>query len=840
MRTSPTVADEQAPPKPPSAAGLSSAEAETRLDQFGPNEPAPAKRSSAVLELLLLFLNPLVVILLVAALASLVLGDASDALIIIVMVLLGVAINFIQTYRSQQAINRLRADVSPTATVLRDGAWQELDRRKVVPDDIVRVSAGDLIPADGRVLEARDLYVQQAALTGESLPAEKSAHPGNGSQSKGPDAPNLVFMGTSVISGTATVVILATGPRTAFGAIAERLAMRPQETEFERSMKRFGMLIMRAVFFLVLFILVVRVAMHKDAFESFVFAVALAVGLTPEFLPMITSVTLARGAVRMARQHVVVKHLPAIENFGTIDILCSDKTGTLTTGQMILVSSVDYLGKPSDRTLALAYLNSKFQTGIRSPLDTAILKTPRTDGDGYTKCDEIPFDFERRRLSIVVEKHDGAPRQRLLITKGAPEGILDLSESYEMAGSIVAFDGDMRHKCRQAFDDLSSQGFRVLGVGYRNVDVRDAYSSKDESALVFAGYLAFADPPNPDAADSLAAMKRDGVELKILTGDNELVARHICEQVGLHDPAIILGDELDATSDPALQHLAEQTTVFARVSPVQKHRIIHALKLRGHVVGYMGDGINDAPSLHAADVGISVSTAVDVARDAADIILLKPGLAVLHQGIIEGRRASANVMKYLLMGTSSNFGNMFSMAGASLFLPFLPMLPTQILLNNFLYDTAQITIPSDNVDDRYISRPRRWDMSLIRNFMIFIGPISSIYDFLTFFVLLHYFHAGQAEFHTGWFVESLATQTLVLFVIRTTQNPFKSRPSVPLAITTVLIVIVGIWLPYSFLAQRLGFTALPAPFFTFLAISTVTYLLLVEFAKRLLFSRAEI
>ncbi len=840
MTSSSTVADEQVPPKPAAATGLSSAEAEARLDQYGPNEPAPAKRGSAVVELLLLFLNPLVIILLVAAVASFALGDASDALIILVIVLLSIAINFIQTYRSQQAIDRLRADVAPTATVLRDGAWQELSRRKVVPDDIVRVCAGDLIPADGRVLEARDLYVQQAALTGESLPVEKSAHAGGASPAKGPDAPNLVFMGTSVVSGTGAVIVVATGPRTAFGAIAERLAIRPEETEFERSMKRFGMLIMRAVFFLVLFIVIVRVAMHKDAFESFVFAVALAVGLTPEFLPMITSVTLARGAVRMARRHVVVKHLPAIQNFGTIDILCSDKTGTLTTGQMVLVSSVDYLGKSSDRPLELAYLNSKFQTGIRSPLDTAILKTPRTDGDRCAICDEIPFDFERRRLSIVVESHDDASHERLLITKGAPEGILNLSESYETDSRIIAFDAETRHKCRQAFDDLSSQGLRVLGVAYRNMDVRDAYSAKDESALVFAGYLAFADPPNPDAADSLAAMKRDGIELKILTGDNELVARHICEQVGLYDPTIVLGDELDGASDPALQHMAEQTTVFARVSPVQKHRIIHALKLRGHVVGYMGDGINDAPSLHAADVGISVSTAVDVARDAADIILLEPGLAVLHQGIIEGRRASANVMKYLLMGTSSNFGNMFSMAGASLFLPFLPMLPTQILLNNFLYDAAQITIPSDNVDERSISAPRRWDMTLIRNFMIFIGPISSLYDFLTFYVLLHFFHAGQAEFHTGWFVESLATQTLVLFVIRTTQNPFKSRPSVPLAITTILIVIVGIRLPDSFLAHRLGFTLLPAPFFTFLAISTVTYLLLVELAKRLLFSRAEI
>ena len=605
-------------------------------------------------------------------------------------------------------------------------------------------------------------------------------------------------------------------------------------------MKHFGMLIMRAVFFLVLFILVVRVALHKDAFESFVFAVALAVGLTPEFLPMITSVTLARGAIRMARDHVVVKHLPAIQNFGTIDVLCSDKTGTLTTGQMSLVSSVDFLGRPSDRPVDLAYLNSKFETGIRSPLDVAILKLERPDKDGHTKCDELPFDFDRRRLSIIVEKKGKEASGRLLITKGAPEGILDLSESYETNGGVVPFEMDARHRCRETFDALSGQGFRVLAVAYRNVDRSDGFTVEDERSLIFAGYLAFADPPNPDAAASLAAMNRDGVEVKILTGDNELVARHICEQVGLRDPTIVLGKDLDRMSDPALQHTAEQATVFARVSPIQKHRIIHALKHRNHVVGYMGDGINDAPSLRAADVGISVSSAVDVAREAADIILLEPGLRILHNGIIEGRRASANVMKYLLMGTSSNFGNMFSMAGASLFLPFLPMLPTQILLNNFLYDTAQITIPSDNVDEQYIRSPRRWDMKLIRNFMVFIGPISSIYDFLTFYVLLHFFHAGQPEFHTGWFVESLATQTLVLFIIRTMGNPLKSRPSVPLTITTILIVIIGIALPYSPLARLLGFTTLPGPFFTFLAISTATYLLLVEVAKRLLFARAAV
>jgi len=817
---------------------LSSSRAADLLGEYGPNDPTPAKHGAVILELLILFLNPLVVILLVASLVSLVLGDKADASIILAMVLLGVAINFAQTYRSQRAIRKLRENVAPTATALRDGQWQEVDRREIVPGDMVRVSAGDLIPGDGNILESRDLYVQEAALTGESLPAEKHAAPPAPNSVADENASNRVFLGTSVVSGTATVLVTGTGRRTAFGGIAERLAMRPPETEFERSMRRFGLLITRAVFFLVLFILVVRVALHKDAFESFVFAVALAVGLTPEFLPMITSVTLARGAVRMARDHVVVKHLPAIQNFGTVDILCSDKTGTLTTGEMSLVSSVDYLGEASDRPLQLAYLNSKFETGIRTPLEEAILKTPRADAENYVKYDEVPFDFERRRLSIVVARKDSAEAQGLLITKGAPEGVLEVCDSYETAGQIVPLDEGSRHCCRQTFDDLSAKGYRVLAVAFRNADPHARYTPADEHSLVLAGYVAFADPPNPDAAASIAAMNRDGIQMKILTGDNELVARHVCEQVGLDGSSLVLGQDLDSVSDPALQHIAEVTTIFARVSPVQKHRIINALKHRGHVVGYLGDGINDAPSLHAADVGISVSSAVDVAREAADIILLQPGLQILHNGIIEGRRASANVLKYLLMGTSSNFGNMFSMAGASVFLSFLPMLPTQILLNNFLYDTAQITIPSDNVDEQFIRAPRKWDMSLIRNFMIFIGPISSLYDFLTFYVLLHFFRASQREFHTGWFVESLATQTLVLFVIRTMGNPLKSRPSTPLAVTTLAIVALGIFLPFSPLASLLGFTPLPAPYFTFLAVSTITYLLLVEWAKRILVARA--
>jgi P-type Mg2+ transporter len=816
--------------------GLTAEQAEERLSECGPNDPTPVRRSALAFEILILFANPLVVILLFASLVSAILGQVVDAGIIFVLVALGISVNFAQTYRSQRAIQRLREHVSLTSTVLRDGKWQEVKRFEVVPGDVIRLSAGDLVPADGRLLEARDLYIQQAALTGESMPAEKKAD--SEGKSEGPLASNLVFLGTSVVSGLGIAQITATGARTAFGAIAARLAARPSETEFERGLRRFGMLIMRAVFFMVLFIVVVRVALHKDAFESFVFAVALAVGLTPEFLPMITSVTLARGAVRMARDHVVVKHLPAIQNFGSIDVLCSDKTGTLTTGIMSLNCSVDAFGRPAERPLALAFLNSRFETGIQSPLDAAILREERRDSNDYHKLDEIPFDFNRRRLSIVVERDDARGVERLLITKGAPEGILEICECYEVDGKIGALEPDTRKQAQGVYEELCSQGLRVLAVAYCAAEKTSIFSVADEHSLILAGFLAFADPPTSDAAASLAGMQRDGVQVKILTGDNELVARYVCAQVGLENPGTVLGEELEQMSDPALGHVVEQAVVFARVSPMQKLRIILALKHRGHVVGYMGDGINDAPSLHAADVGISVATAVDVARDAADIILLQPGLELLHRGTIEGRRASANVLKYLLMGTSSNFGNMFSMAGASLFLPFLPMLSTQILLNNFLYDSAQITIPSDNVDEHYIRSPQRWDMKLIRNFMIFIGPISSLYDFLTFYVLLHFFHASEPLFHTGWFVESLATQTLVLFVIRTAGNPLKSHPSLSLAITTLSVVIVGIVLPYSPLAGLLGFTALPGPFFTFLTFSTVTYLLLVELAKRRLLARA--
>jgi Mg2+-importing ATPase len=815
--------------------GLSSVEAARRFAAHGPNEPVPVRRLSAFVQLFRLFANPLVIILLVASAIAGSLGQHVDALIIVTMVILGVAINFWQSYRSQLAADRLRASVNPTATVLRDGAWAEIPLRNVVPGDIFRLSAGDLIPADARLLESRDLSVQQSMLTGESLPADKMISAAGNDGATGPDAPQLVFLGTSVVSGTGTALAIATGPQTVFGDIAVRLRTRAPETEFEHGLRRFSLLILRTTVVLVLFIVLVGIAFKHNAFESLLFAVALGVGLTPEFLPMISSVTLTQGALRMARDQVIVKHLPAIQNFGSIDILCSDKTGTLTAGVMQFEGAVDPLGAVSPRPMTLAYINGRFETGIRSPLDAAILQQAAADVTGYLKLDEIPFDFERRRLSVVVETPEGG--RPLLITKGAPEPIVGLSTAFEADGRVAPLDATARGTCDAVHQQLSAAGLRVLAVAYRWLEPRDAYSRDDEASLVLAGFVSFADPVLPDVADVLAELKRDGITVKILTGDNELVAHHVCRSIALDDQQVATGDDIARIDDAALGHLAEQASVFTRVSPAQKNRIILALKRRGHVVGFMGDGINDAPSLHTADVGISVMTAADVARDAADVILGRPSLRVLHQGILEGRRASGNMMKYLLMGTSSNFGNMFSMAVASAFLPFLPMLPTQILLNNFLYDLAQVTIPSDNVDDSYLRRPQRWDMRVIRDFMLFIGPISSLFDFLTFFVLLRYFQASEPLFHTGWFVESLATQTLVLFVIRTMGNPFRSRPSRALTVTTLLIVGIGVALPMSPLATLLGFAKLPASYFAFLIPVTLAYLGLVDVAKRQLARR---
>lgn len=759
---------------------------------------------------------------------SALLGDTVDAVLIAGLVLLSVVINFVQTWRSRRAAERLRARVAPTATVLRDGAWREILRREVVPGDIIRLGAGDLVPADARLLTANDLHVHEAALTGESLPAEKEV------SAFKDDTRGTVWLGTSIVSGSATARVIATGSATQFGDVVARLSARPPETEFERGLRHFGMLITRTVLVLVLVLLAVSVAMHKPAFESLLFAVALAVGLTPEFLPMITTVTLAQGASRMAREHVIVKHLSAIQNLGSIDVLCSDKTGTLTAGEMGVAGSYDANGQESPRPLGLARLNSRLETGIKSPLDVAILAAVARDEEGWTKLDEVPFDFQRRRLSVVV----GRGAERLMITKGAPDALCELVKAFDTAQGVnQAADDAARTRWRQWLARMGEQGMRVLAVAWKDAGAQVRWRASDEHDMVLAGFLTFSDPALPEAAAAVAGLRNDGVTVKVLTGDDAAVACHVCEAVGIDVGTPLLGVDIDRMSDSALAPVAERTSVFARISPSQKTRILLALKHRGHVVGFIGDGINDAPSLHAADVGISVPHAVDIAREAADIILTERGLGVLHGGILAGRRAFGNVTKYLLMGTSSNFGNMLSMAAASLLLPFLPMLPTQILLNNLLYDVSQISIPTDDVDPSWLRRPHRSDIALVRRFMLFVGPISSVFDFLTFYVLLHFLHAKEALFHTGWFVESLCTQTLVLFVIRTFERRWKSRPSLPLTVTVLAVVGFGATLPALPFARVLGFVPMPLSYFGLVAAATVAYLALVEIAKEALVRR---
>ena len=808
--------------------GLTDREAEGRLRSYGYNECVSARRTNHLGAFLRLLLDPLVLVLLLAAAVSGFLGEKLNATIISVIVLLGATINFVQSRRSAIAIDGLRAQVQPTVEVLRQDEWRQIPHRLLAPGDIVRLSAGDLVPADCVLLTAEHLHVLQSALTGESFPAEKEAA-GEKEPASDLDKPWMIFLGSSVISGSGIARVCATGPKTVFGDIAARLATRPAETEFERGIRDFGSFIMRTVFFLVLSLLVVRIAMRRDAFQSLIFAVSLAVGLTPEFLPMIASVTLATGAVRMSRRKVIVRHLAAIQNLGSMDVLCSDKTGTLTEGVMKLERVVDPMGAQSDRALFWAGLNSRFDAGIRSPLDVAILARAPEDSEPCGKVDEIPFDFERRLVSVLLNRSGS----RLMVTKGAPEPLLDRCGSYELGGRVLPFDAETQDNCRREFQNLSGKGFRVLGVAWRTLPDAESYGAKDEIDLCFAGFLGFVDPPLADAAEMVQALGRDGVRFKVITGDNELVTRYICDQVGLSGTAVVCGAELESMTDPALGHIVETTDVFARVSPAQKNRIILALKRRGHVVGYIGDGVNDAPSLHAADVGISVPGAADVAREAAEIILTEHGLDVLHAGILEGRRAFGNVMKYILMGTSSNFGNVLSMAAASVMLPFLPMLPTQILLNNFLYDAAQVSIPTDHVDAAWITQPRRWRVGAIRRFMLWVGPVSSLFDFLTFYVLLHFLHAGERLFQSGWFVESLATQTLVLLVIRTAGNPFRSRPSKALMTTTVAVVAIGFLIPFSPVAELFAFTPLPMMYFAFLIPATAAYLTAVSVVRRL-------
>jgi len=815
--------------------GLSSEEAEERLRIYGYNEIVKKKKRIVIVDFLSHFKSPLIIILLVAGLISGFFGEVVNTIIIFSIVMLSVVLDFYQEFRAESAAEMLKQRVATTATTVRDGVKCEVKLSEIVPGDIIYLSAGDIVPADARVISAKDLFVNQSMLTGESFPVEKTVAPLKSYESAITEWNNYLFMGTSVVSGTATAVVVKTGSLTEFGKIAKRLVSREPETEFQRGIRSFGYMIMQVTFLLVLFVFFINALYMRSVLDSLLFAVALAVGLTPELLPMIISVNLSKGAIAMSKKGVIVKRLVSIQNFGSMDVLCTDKTGTLTENRIKLVLHVDINGDESEKVILYSYLNSHFQTGLRSPLDEAVLKFRDIDVKEYRKIDEVPFDFVRKRLSIVIEYQN----QRFMITKGAPEEIAKICSFYEVENVIADVTEEVRRKIEQKYIELSTEGFRVLGVAYKRLrEEKAVYSVNDEFDMVFLGFIAFLDPPKETAKDSLHLLKNAGVELKILTGDNELVTRKVCEYLGFEIKGIVTGNEIAQTPDDALARVVEEANVFCRLTPAQKDRIINALKNNGHVVGFLGDGINDAPSMRSADVGISVDNAVDVAKESADIILLRTDLTVLHDGVLEGRKTFGNTMKYIMMGVSSNFGNMFSMAGASLFLPFLPMRPTQILLNNLLYDLSQSTIPMDEVDQEYIEKPKRWDIHFIRLFMVCLGPVSSLFDFLTFFIMLFIFNATEPLFQTAWFLESLASQTLVIFVIRTKKSPFwKSKPSRLLVLSSIAIIIFALILPYTPLGTIFEFVESPQTFFIALAAILSAYLALAEIVKSWFYER---
>ncbi len=812
--------------------GLSAAEASTRLQAVGANVLKPRRRDSAWRSLLAQFTSPLVLILVFAATVSALVGEWTDAAIVVAIVVASAGLSFGQEYSASRAVEELRAQAAIKASVLRDGAARSVPVEELVPGDVVLLAAGSLIPADGIVLEANDFFVNQAVLTGETFPVEKRTGPVS-PQSSIAERLNMVFMGTSVRSGTARALIVSTGPGTAYGQIAERLTLRPPETEFERGIRKFGLLLTQIMTALVLGVFAINVILDKPAIDSLLFAIALAVGIAPELLPAIMTVNLARGAQNMAKRGVIVRQLNAIENLGSMDTLCTDKTGTLTVGVVGLDGALDVDGQPSPDVLRWAHLNAGFQTGLPNPLDEAILAVPHPDTTGMDKLAEIPYDFTRKRLSVVVDSDPGTDIHPVLITKGALDHVLDVCSSVRVAGATAPLDPARRAAIDAHFTAWSGKGYRVLGVAIRDVARQAEYSVEaDERDLVFVGFLLFFDPPKPDAKQTLESLSQLGVQVKVITGDNRLVARHLAEAVGLPADAILAADELAALDDEALCHMAERTTIFAEVDPNQKERIILALRKRNHVVGYLGDGINDAPALHAADVGISVEQATDVAKEAADFVLLRQDLGVLRAGIEEGRRTFANTLKYIFTTTSANFGNMVSMAGASLFLPFLPLLAKQILLNNFLSDIPAVGIAGDNVDQDMMERPHRWDIRMIRRFMIVFGLVSSVFDYATFGLLLLVVKATEEQFQTAWFIESLLTELVIALVVRTRKPFFRSRPGTLLWVSTLAVGVFTLALPYLPIAGFLGFTPLPLWLTAALVGITGLYVVAAEIAKK--------
>jgi Mg2+-importing ATPase len=814
--------------------GLSAAEASHRKDIFGPNDISRVRKRPLVIRYLGHFKNILVIILLLAAVISIFVGDLESAVIIIIIVIISVTLDFYQESRAGNAAELLRQKIISYATVIREGHDQDIPLVDLVPGDIIHLSAGDIVPADARVISERDLYLNQSALTGEPFPVEKHATTAP-QGTPVTEAENYVFLGTSVVSGTATAVVTKTGMATEFGKIARTLVARPQETEFEQGLKQFSFLMSRFIFGLVIFVFFVNALFRHGVLESLLFAVALAVGMTPELLPMILSLNLSKGAIAMSGKGAIVKHPESIQNFGSMDVLCTDKTGTLTENRIALIEYLDIDGRPSDKVLYYAYLNSLFHSGIRNPLDEAVIAHHPMEPGDFMKIDEIPFDFGRRRLSVAVSHGP----EHTLISKGAPEEMIRICSSVERNGTVTPLTHEDKDEISVLYDAKSAEGFRTLAVCEKNLEMgQNIFTVDDEQDMTLLGLVTFIDPPKESAFESVRKLCEAGVELKILTGDNELVTRKIATLIGLEIRGALSGTEVEQMDLQALSRVIEEVTICCRMTPVQKNRVINALKQNGHVIGFMGDGINDAPSLREADVGISVQNAVDIARESSDIILLEQDLNILHDGVLEGRKTFGNTMKYILMGTSSNFGNMFSVAGASLFLPFLPMLPIQILLNNLLYDISQSTIPTDNVDRAYVNSPKRWDMGFIRKFILVFGPISSIFDFLTFFILLFVFSAQASLFQTAWFIESICTQTLVIFVIRTRVVPFyTSKPSRFLMASTFLVVVIACILPFTVLGSIFGFVHPPLSFFAVLVGLVISYLVLVEIVKRWFYRR---
>jgi Mg2+-importing ATPase len=832
--------------------GLSEDEAARRLKKYGPNSVAQESHYRKLVLLGKAIINPLVILLSLLSVLSYATDDVRAGTVILLMVVLGVVLRFVQEARADTAAAKLKEMIRVTATVLRDGKTREIPLSDLVPGDLVQLSAGDMIPGDLRLLSCKDLFISQSSLTGESFPVEKFETPEANKERPPLDWKNLCFLGTSVESGSAQGVIATTGKNTYLGSMAKSIVNQETKTSFDKGISQFTWLMIRFMAVMVPLVFVINGFTKNDWKEAFFFAMAVAVGLTPEMLPMIVTVCLSKGAIAMSRKRVIIKQLNAIQNLGAMDILCTDKTGTLTMDQVVLEKHCDVVLKQDGAVLVLAYLNSFFQTGLKNLMDRAILDhkhvTEEIPIHEFAKVDEIPFDFSRRMMSVIVKTPEGKNR---LICKGAPEAVFDRCVSLELEGEFLPMGHLLIDDLREEYQRLSADGFRVLAIAYKDFDPKPTYSKDDEKDLILRGYVAFLDPPKESARAAIAGLEEHGISVHVVTGDNELVTQKICQEVGIKITQLLLGTQIEKMSDKDLEIAVEQANVFARVSPAHKQRIIKAYRARGHTVGFMGDGINDAPALRAADVGISVDTAVDIAKEAANIILLEKSLLVLEEGVLEGRKVFANILKYIRMGASSNFGNMFSVLGASVFLPFMPMAPIQILTNNLLYDFSQVPIPTDEVDPELIAKPRPWSMQQITRFILFIGPCSSIFDYTTFFMMLYVFHCWILPddnkdvseykahlFQTGWFVESLLTQTLIIHIIRTNRLPFvNSRASWPLTLTTLAVMAIGIALPYTPLGPALEFEPLPLWYWPLLVLTLVLYVLVTQGVKTWLMKR---